>query len=287
MSNQIDKETVDAITETNTKIVVNNTMKQAYTASAQLGLIQTVNLDLSNNTGDIVLGEIEQNQDAKLNFTSVKPNDVFNESSVEIIESTVKQFEKIGNEKLEPILAEAEKTDATKFNVSPYPILEMNTRYATADTTLTPTVYNKLRNVVTNNLTNSFTQNIVMSCLANITAKQVLDINIKNQGLVEISTIVQKQAVTLLMSCTQLTSTMNNVTNDIIKTLGLQVAVKTTVLPPASLVQTAQAMPNQDIIDPNDFIENNKQNIASLLSSISCCMSCLCILIIILLALSM
>lgn len=280
MSNQVDIDK-DIITETNTKIVTQNTLKQAYTTSAQLGLLQVANIDLSNNSGDIVIGDIEQNQDAKLSFTSIKPDTVFNEASIEIIESTVKEFEKLGNEKLETILSNAEAKDNSKFIVPLNPILEMNTRYASVDTILTPTNYNKLRNVVANNLTNNFTRNIVMSCIANISAKQTLDLSIKNEGLVQIGTIVQNQAAQLLMSCTQLTSSMNKTTTDIMNTLGLEQIEKTTVLQPTSIQRTvqktAQPIPTKN---DNTLIMNNKQSILGLMSIISCCMCCVCVLLI-------
>lgn len=215
---------VDSFNTTNTNIIVSSVIKQAQIASANIGLIQNTTISGVNTsgTGSTTIDAMTQNQNAKLSFSSVKVSSVVAESTINIVNETLDKLSTVDPQVLSSIVSSAQSKNNNMFATPVDQVLEMSTR---TNTTEIPTpIYTSLRNVITNTLTNTFTVDSISICIAKIVANQTIDIkNVNVEGTLNIGTISQNQAASLLANCTQLNNTVTKSTTNVLTTLGVTV----------------------------------------------------------------
>lgn len=284
---------VDSFNTTNTNIIINSVIKQAQIASANIGLIQNTTISgvTTSGTGSTNIDAMTQNQNAKLSFSSVKASNVVTDSKINIVNETLDKLDDIDHQVLSDIVSSAQSKNSTAFVTPIDQVLEMSTR--TNTTNIPSPIYLSLRNVITNTLTNTFTVDSISICIAKIVANQTININNVNvEGILNIGTISQNQAATLLASCKQLNNTVNTSTTNILTTLGVTVVDNITTNPQGNTpISNQPSTPNTT--NNNTPINNttsttvsesstvNNQYIYSAICSM-CSMLCCCVLLILL-----
>jgi hypothetical protein len=281
---------VDSFNTTNTNIIVSSVIKQAQITSANIGLIQNTTISgvTTSGTGSTTIDEMTQNQNAKLSFSSVKASSVVTDSTINIVNGTLDKLSSVDPQVLSDIISSAQSKNSSAFATPVDQVLEMSTRTNTTD--LPSPIYTSIRNVITNTLTNTFTVDSISICIAKIVANQTITINNVNvEGTLNIGTISQNQAATLLASCTQLNNTVTKSTTNVLTTLGITVVGNTT---PQGNIPTSNKPTIPNTTNNNMPIDNttsttvsesstvNNQYIYSGICSI-CSIICCCILILI------
>lgn len=246
---------VDTFNTTNTNIIVSSVIKQAQIASANIGLIQNTTITGLNTSGTGVtnIDAMTQNQNAKLSFSSVKVSSVVTDSTINIVNETLDKLSTVDHQVLSSIVSSAQSKNSSAFATPVDQVLEMSTRANTTD--IPSPIYTSLRNVITNTLTNTFTVDSISICIAKIVANQTITINNVNvEGTLNIGTISQNQAATLLASCTQLNNTVSKSTTNVLTTLGVTVVGNNTTNP-----QGNNPISNQPSV-PDTTDDNTKTN---------------------------
>lgn len=220
----------------------NTTVSQAQACSAGIANNQSVNLSNMKIAGSLNIGGVSQSQTASLTFSCIQDSSL----ESELGNGMVSQYmDAIQNSFSASALAEMNATAGAAAKNS---FGATGSTHTNSDTNVnynfnsTNNVNTNIQNVVENAIQNNFNMSDVKNCIATVQNNQ--DVNFSGTqvgGNVNIGSISQEQAATLMTNCMQNTTSSNKVTNAVASELGIKVVSEGAVKTSASITTSSTA----------------------------------------------
>jgi hypothetical protein len=206
------------------EVVASSIVENAVHDSAHLLNSQEVTFEGAEIAGDLNIGEISQEQDAQLEFSSLNENKAANDAATKIIDEAVAQLKNMTtNDVIAKMESHAEaeaKTGALAFSAAGAATDVVNINKLTSVTQNTQNISKILENKVKN----EFKVSNVHDCIANLTQQQSANFkNAKVGGSVNIKVINMKQAAKLISQCKTINDTTNKILTDTMASLGVKI----------------------------------------------------------------
>jgi hypothetical protein len=210
------------------EVVASSIVENAAHDSAHLLNSQEITFEGAEIAGDLNIGEITQEQQAKVSFSSLNENKAANDAATKIIDEAVSQLKNMTtNDVIAKMESHAEaeaKAGALSTSSAGAATDVVNINKLTAITENTKNITKILENKVVN----EFKVSNVHDCIASVMQQQSTSFkNAKVGGNVNIKVIGQKQAAELISQCKTINDTTNKILTETMASLGVKVEEET------------------------------------------------------------
>lgn len=220
----INKSDIDILNKSINEFIANTIVKQASNCATSVYQIQTIDLSNMDIEGDLVIGEIEQDQSAVVTFDCVQVTSFANELANNLVDRYISEIKNnFSTEVMDKLIAAADASASSSFGATGNTNTNSKVNIDYEFTSITD-ISKSIQNVIQNSIVNNLNLEDIQDCIATVKANQtVTTAGTKVGGNVTIGVIRQKQASELVASCLQQKDNANKITTQIIKTLDLTV----------------------------------------------------------------
>jgi len=286
----VNKTSIDLLNESNTKIVQNTIIEMAKSAASSLASSQNMNLGSITATGGskVIINKLGQTQNLTLNFTAVQSTTVVQQASNDIIKNMISHIStSVDNSVVTKMVADASASATSGFLALTPPPSSVSNATNINNTTIDNETFTKLSNVVSNTLENTFKQSSVDSCLSSLIANQninITKIEASDNSSITLDSLMQDSTATTMQTCTQISDSMNKLTNNLLDTFGVTVIDDKKTQAEADLAAKAKAKaeargPFESIGAMIKDIFGDYSYIAGIAFILCCCCCCLLLLL--------
>lgn len=239
----INKNTVDILDETLNKQVSNVIMKQASDCSANVFSNQTVSLASTRVRGSVNIGSIDQDQTSNIVLTCIQTNTMNNEIANTLSSEYVnKAVNNMSTEAIDKLAASANAAAQGQFGAigagsDSNSTVNMNYSFKAINDNR-----QNLRHAINNIIDNNFNSESLSSCITKNVSDQTLDLSSMDVGGdINIKSVNQKQATTVVSNCVQENHVTNNITAAILAASGVTVDNTNSVKKQSTLSASAES----------------------------------------------
>ena len=226
-TNIINSDTLNMINKNINQFVANTVVSQAGKCAAASDQNQTIDWSGAKVGGDFRIGKIDQNQTSKVNFGCVQVSKFQNEIANGVIDRmSAAMKNEFSAEALNKLAQTAESEASAGF---------LSTGAQSNSTNNNIFVYNQrndinknIQNIMQNELTNNLNLNSLQECVSSVHQKQLQTFHgLQVGGNVNIDELKQQQGLEYMSECVQNQGIVSQVTNKVMKDLGITVENKT------------------------------------------------------------
>jgi hypothetical protein len=198
--------TINHLTETSNEVVTNTTMEQAKSCEASVLMGQTVLIENVRAHGDIVIGEVNQTQDAMVTLTCVQSSDIKKAATANIASAVMAEIEsKDKTDVLSQIENELSQTSATSGDSMGGQASTSSNVNNITNTEINTSTNINLTNILRNRVENNLKTDDIQQCISKLSNSQ--DIRYRNiestAGSVTFKAMSQSQVAKSMTDCIQ------------------------------------------------------------------------------------
>jgi hypothetical protein len=238
----INKQSVSVINKQINNFIANAIVYEAKACSSSLFQNQRVIIKNLKAAGDINIG-VEQTQGALVDFNCLQTSTVRNDIANQMIHEMMANLESSNSANvLNKLNAIAGSKAESQFTPNPFQSSSSNSNVQQIQNFKSETNLNKnIENVVKNSVAANFTSTNIDTCKASVIANQSIEvINAQTNAKITIA-IQQQQAIQIITKCVQTADIGNQITNDILGTLGVKTADSTSTEVESSFSGSAES----------------------------------------------
>jgi hypothetical protein len=223
INTNISNNMLNILNQNTNNLIANTVVEQASNCSASISQLQNVTIENVDTGGNLIIGEVDQNQSAALSFSCLNESSVNSAVNSEVLNKMLSSLNNTFNAASLAKIAQEAAASASGQSLSFGGGSSSNSsNNVTNQNTNINNINQELKNILTTNITNNLNSSSINNCISKVSAQQNFSLlNSKIGGNVQIGVISQNQASKSMSECVQGSKVANSLTGKILSEFGI------------------------------------------------------------------